>query len=195
MKDGKRMLYWDACVFIAHLKNETCWGAEITAGIDQARDEIDQGKWILLTSSLTRSEIFQGALSPEQKQRFTSLFGRRNIVQQDVTPKIADHACLIREYYHKQEQRIKILTPDAIHLATAFNHPVDEVWTLDGAGATRARPSHLLRLGRNAQIAGKRLIVRTPAVFTMPATSPEDVSAKAKVKPEPDLPLFDKLEP
>jgi hypothetical protein len=191
VKDGKRLLYWDACVFIAHLKKETVWGLEVSAGIDQARDEIDQGRWLLLTSSLTRSEIFQGILTPEQKKIFTSLFGRRNIIQQDVTPKIADHACVIREYYDNQQPRVKIDTPDAIHLATALGYGVDEVWTLDGAGSVRTRPSQLLRLGRNGQIAGKKLIVKKPAVFTSPMA--EALPVKKPVKPEPYEPLFNGL--
>jgi predicted nucleic acid-binding protein len=126
MKSGKPVIYWDTCVFIAWLKDEKDkWPPSIWQGIQDVADLVQIGQAILVTSTLTRVEVFLGTLTQEQKQKFAGILRRKNV--QEVAPhmRIADRASAIRE-----KHRIK--TPDAIHLATAILYDVDEMHTMDG---------------------------------------------------------------
>jgi hypothetical protein len=68
MSGKARALYWDTCVFLAWIKNETCWPTEVTDGIQQTIDEWRNGMVILVTSSITLLEIWSApGLTTEQK--------------------------------------------------------------------------------------------------------------------------------
>src|SRR5437588_4470566 len=126
MKSGKPVIYWDTCVFVAWLKNEKDkWPPAIWQGIQDVADLVQIGQAILVVSTLVRTEVFLGTLTPEQKQKFQAILRRKNL--QEVAPhmRIADRASTIREKH-------KIKTPDAIHLATAILYDVDEMHTMDG---------------------------------------------------------------
>lgn len=178
MKTGKRIVYWDSCVFITYLKGEPCWGQEVIDGINETVQDFDSGQCVLATSTLTRVEILQGFLDAEQKKKLKDFFSRRGFFEQNLTPKIADRASSIRDYYANLKPSVKLLTPDSIHLATAILLQVDVLNTLDGAGA-RTRPINLLRL--NGNVAGYNLNICKPTCRPKPITV------------EPELPLLDGL--
>lgn len=124
-------------------------------GIQDVVYELEASKLILFTSTLTRAEIFQGDLQPEQKERFAALMQRRNL--QEVIPdaRVTAKAAEIREHY--EGEGIKIRTPDAIHLATGIVYEADEIQTLDGAGR-----KGLLRFNGHTALAGIKIVLPSP---------------------------------
>jgi len=161
MKSGKPVIYWDTCVFIAWLKDEqNKWPSAIWQGIQDVADLVQIGQAILVTSTLIRTEIFLGTLTPEEKQKFQGILRRKNV--QEVAPhmRITDRASTIREKH-------KIKTPDAIHLATAILYDVDEMQTMDGWHEDGKRDG-LLALSGN--VAEYKLVITEPYPRGTPST-------------------------
>lgn len=175
MKSGKPVIYWDTCVFIAWLKDEKDkWPPAIWQGIQDVADLVQIGQIILVTSTLTRTEVFLGTLTLEQKQKFAGILRRKNV--QEVAPhmRIADRASAIREKH-------KIKTPDAIHLATAILYGVDEMHTMDGWHEDGKRDGLLALSGNVAEY--KLWITEpyargTPSIQTATATPPEPLAGE-----------------
>lgn len=164
MKAGKRIFYWDANVFIAWLKGETCWPRSVVIGMEDVAREIHLNRAILFTSTLTSTEIFQGALTKTQKQKLTDLLQRTNVNQIAPDTRVADKASAIREFYNTRGDKIK--TPDAIHLATAIIYQADELQTMDGLGTKSLKKTKLLAL--NGNVAGHRLSIVNPYPLNIP---------------------------
>ena len=101
----------------------------------------------------TSTEVLKGKMTDEQRDRFTKLFQRRNVVQVDVTTRVLDLSEKIRNW------NPKISSPDAIHLATAILYEADEFHTTDGGGK-RKRAGDLLPLDGN--VAGHPLKICKP---------------------------------
>ena len=179
MKTGKRRIfYWDANVFIAWLKAETCWPASVTTGMNDVAREVTENRAILFTSALTSTEILQGTLTAEQKAKLASLMQRTNVQQVAADTRISDRASAIREYYNTRGDKIK--TPDAIHLATAILYRADEMQTMDGLETKTGKKTKLLALSGN--VAGYDLLIVNP----YPLHTPPDIAIKV------EGPLFNK---
>jgi predicted nucleic acid-binding protein len=149
---GKRKkFYWCSCAFILWLNGR---GAlEDIEGLAEAARNVEKGDADLFTSAITRTEVLRGKMTDVQREKFSKLFQRRNVVQIDVTTRVLDMAGKIREWNGK------ISTPDAIHLATAILYEADEFHTTDGGGK-RKRPGDLIPLSGN--VAGHKLVIRKP---------------------------------
>jgi predicted nucleic acid-binding protein len=156
-KTGRKTYYWDSSSFIAWLNGGKGHSKDVIDGLDAIAKEINENRAILCTSVITETEVLQGKLSPEQITKFQNLFKRRNVISIGVDSKIARLASEIRNYY--STKKVRISTPDSIHLATAIIYGADEFHTLDGDGE-RQRPSDLLRL--NGDVAGHSLHIRIP---------------------------------
>src|SRR6266568_1892300 len=124
---GKRKYYWDSCSFIAWLTNEKRAPGDIE-GLEDVVKQVEHGKADLFTSEITKSEVLEGRMTPEQRDRFNKLFQRRNVVSVDVSGRVLALSKEIREW------NPKISLPDAIHLATAILYGADEFHTTDGGG-------------------------------------------------------------
>jgi len=155
---GRDLLYWDACVFIAHLQNEKR-AAEEMAGIEEMVALVDKGKAILLTSVLTRIEVLECKMTDAQKGMFENLLKKRVIQSIAVDSRIAQKAHDIRNHYALQDK--VMWTPDAIHLATAILYKADVFYTFDGAGKSKAKKSMGL-ISISGDVAGHNLKVAVP---------------------------------
>lgn len=164
MKAGKRIFYWDANVFIAWLKGETCWPRGVIIGMEDVAREVHGNKAILFTSTMTSAEIFQGALTKPQKERLAALLQRTNVNQIAPDMRVTDRASAIREFYNTRGNKIK--TPDAIHLATAIIYKADELQTMDGLETKSTKKTKLLAL--NGDVAGYRLSIVNPYPLNVP---------------------------
>jgi predicted nucleic acid-binding protein len=164
MKAGKRIFYWDANVFIAWLKGETCWPTGVIIGMDDVAREVHANKAILFTSTLTSTEIFQGTLTKAEKEKLSLLLQRSNVNQIAPDTRVADRASAIREFYNSRGNKIK--TPDAIHLATAIIYKADEMQTMDGLELKSSKKTKLLAL--NGDVAGYRLSIVNPYPLNVP---------------------------
>jgi predicted nucleic acid-binding protein len=149
---GKRKYYWDSCAFIAWLTNEKRPPGELE-GLEEIVKQIESRTADLFTSEITKSEVLEGKMTPAQRDAFTKLFQRRNVVTVDVGGRVMAVVKEIREW------NSKISLPDAIHLATAIVYGADEFHTTDGAGK-RKRSGDLVPL--NGNVAGHKLTICTP---------------------------------
>jgi predicted nucleic acid-binding protein len=126
-------------------------------GLNKAvADEFDKGKCIIVTSSIFRVEVL--VLSPEQQKKLDDFCLHRRFQEIEINHKVLDLANEIRRYYKSKEQTTgakTVMTPDAIHLATAIQYEVDVFHTFDG-GKKRG----LLQL--NGNVAGHNLIIQKP---------------------------------
>ena len=71
--------YWDACIFIAWLHEETTHGAGVLEGIEQMAREIHQGQVVMFTSVLTKTEVLEYRLSKRGQELLTNVFKRSNV--------------------------------------------------------------------------------------------------------------------
>ena len=146
MAGANPLYYWDTCLFIAWLKDES----RPTGEMDGVREIIDRSKrrdCRLMTSVLTSIEVLQATIPAGFDTHFTALLRRVNRV--GLETKIAGVAHDIRNHYAVKGQKLE--TPDAIHLATAIIYRADEFHTFDHA---------LIAFSGN--VAGHRLTICKP---------------------------------
>jgi predicted nucleic acid-binding protein len=176
---GKPKYYWDSSAFIVWLVGEEHAPGDLQ-GFDDVTNQVERDKADLFTSEITKLEVLQGRMTPEQKDRFNRLFQRRNVVVVDMHGRVTQLSIQIREW------NPKISSPDAIHLATAILYEADEFHTTDGGGK-RKRPGDLIPLSGN--IAGHKLKICKPQVSQynllsgvtgFDVSKPSDRSAAAK---------------
>jgi predicted nucleic acid-binding protein len=133
-------IYWDACIFIAWLKNEVRPPGEMD-GIVECVEAVERNEIRLITSVQTRTEVFEANLSDQVKTMYADLLKRRNVQLIDNDLRVSDLARQIREYYAELSHRDGqpgITTPDAVHLATAIHYKADAFYTFD-KGDRKAR--------------------------------------------------------
>jgi predicted nucleic acid-binding protein len=148
------VVYWDSCVFIAWLMNESRVSEEME-GLRQVVSLFDNNRIILLTSTLIRTEILACTLSSETKEKFAQLFKRQNFQETAINQRVSSLAHDIRNFYKTASPSISIKTPDALHLATAIHYQAEEFHTFDGSGNRG-----LLRLGNS--VANYPLVICKP---------------------------------
>lgn len=158
MRTGKQTLYWDTAVWLAWLLDERCWPSGVLTGIQDVVVEVESDKTILFTSTMTRTEIFQGALTPVQKTKYAQLMRRSNVREIAPDSRITDRASAIREFHNGRG--VKVSTPDAIHLATAVIYRANEFHTMDGLQKGGSKKRKIL--GLNGDVGGYPLVVVQP---------------------------------
>ena len=120
----------------------------------------------LITSVITRSEVFECDLSTEVRSQYMRLLNRRNVVLLDNDLRVSELARQIREYYAKQKKidgLDGIGTPDAIHLATAIHYNADVFYTFDDGKKAGPKGRSLLSLDGN--VAGHNLHICKPVAI------------------------------
>lgn len=150
--------YWDTCLFLAWLKDETRKSGEMD-GVREVIARHKRREVRLVTSTLTRVEVLESRIPAGVGNAFTDLLKR--MTQLGMDTKIASLAHDLRDFYARNAVASKgknISTPDAIHLATAIHHRADEFHTFDNDGS--AKNLGLLPLSGN--VAGHRLTICKP---------------------------------
>ncbi len=150
--------YWDTCLFLAWLNDET----RKTGEMDGVREVIARHKRRevkLVTSVLTRVEVLQARIPVGVGNSFTDLLKR--MTQLGMDTKIAGLAHDLRDHYAANAAAHggkTLSTPDAIHLATAIHYRIDEFHTFDNDGNAK----HLGLLPLSGNVGGHRLIICKP---------------------------------
>ena len=69
MKVGRRKICWDNTCWLAWLNGEgtDVWPEAVIQGIKDVVAEVEANRAVLFTSTIFRTEIFEGKLSQEQK--------------------------------------------------------------------------------------------------------------------------------
>lgn len=123
---GTETEYWDSCVFLALLKDESLREGE-SAYLENQALRFDMGQLNLVTSSITLAEILACKMTPQQLQRFKAIAARSNFQFIDANARVCELASEIRSYYIDNPpvrehglKTLKLMTPDAIHVASAI---------------------------------------------------------------------------
>lgn len=164
MPTGKQqIIYWDTCVFLAWMKDETRPPGDME-GIAEVAKLVMADQVILITSILTRAEILEGKLKPGVIEKYDELMHRSNVVPQNLDPPVARLTSKIRDFYRTTD--FELLIPDAIHLATAIHYNTDEFQTFDGVKPKKPRDKRYARSGLlllDGNVAGHELKIRKPS--------------------------------
>jgi predicted nucleic acid-binding protein len=158
----KRVIYWDACVWIAWLWNEARPNNEMD-GVLESSQEIMRGEALLLASDVLNAEVQQTTLSEEAQRRFYRISDRRNVQFQRIDPRVGALSMEIKKHYrdlNKQDRKGEVTESDATHLATAIHFKADAFYTFDDGQKGRSRS--LLSLDGN--VAGYNLKVCKPPI-------------------------------
>lgn len=159
---AKRILYWDACVFIGLLNQEK---GRIDETLKVWR-EAERGETEIWTSALTLVEVFKvkcdgatNALDPSLDLPVAEMFDQPWVFKVTLDPNIAREARRLLRAYPKCKK-----PADAVHLATASSWGVQEMHTWDG--------NDLLSLdGVVPRTGGGQLRICTPYEVVRPAVS------------------------
>ena len=154
MPGSSPVYYWDACLFLAWIKDEERPIGEM----DGVREVIELSKKrdaLIMTSVLTSVEVLSARIPAGMDTLFQQLMRRVHRVGIDV--KIVALAHDIRNHYTKIGGKT-VSTPDAIHLATAIMYRATEFHTFDSDGSRQSLG--LLPLSGN--VAGNRLTICKP---------------------------------
>lgn len=133
-------LYWDTCVFLAYLNDERHSYGVLVDHIGQFLSEAHDGRWRIYCSTITLAEISPSDMKAGGTHGFDAFLKDFSsaVVQISPDPVIMKIASELRGAgYAKGTATRKLLTPDAIHLATAislqenFGVPLNAFHTFD----------------------------------------------------------------
>lgn len=126
-------------------------------GIREMVRDIDEGRAVLMTSVMTKTEVFHKLKTQWAKDEYTRFCQRANVAIIAQDERIADKSSNIREHY--TAKGITLGASDCVHLATAILYKADTLYTLDGSGE-HPKPNDLLPL--NGNVAGESLKIEKP---------------------------------
>lgn len=158
------IVYWDTCIFLAWMNDERRPAGDME-GVSKVAELVERGEVVLITSTLTRAEILLSKTSAESMKKYDLLLRRSNVVPHNVDLPIAKLTSGLMDFYLDSD--FELLTPDAIHLATAIHYNAHEFHTFDGCDPKRKprRPKYkrcgLLSLDKN--VAGRALRILRPS--------------------------------
>jgi predicted nucleic acid-binding protein len=160
-KQSKQVIYWDTCIFLAWLKNETWRPNHEMDGVYDAVDAVKTRRAIMMTAATTYGEI-RKTKHEHVWRAFESFMKRRNVRMVDVDPRIHALAAQLRDHYrtaHKSDGLGELKVMDSEHLAAAIRYKANMFYTFDnGQKGDRG----LLQL--NGNVAGHKLVVCKPPV-------------------------------
>lgn len=150
--------YWDACVFVAWLNAEDeLWGPAVMNGILEMVKDLDNGRCVIFTSVMTKTEIRHRLRSQWAKDEYDHFCMRPNVTVVNQDERIGDKSSDIREHF--AQKGVTLDAGDCVHLATAVLYKADTFYTLDGL-AEHPKPNALLKL--DGDVAGYPLRVMKP---------------------------------
>ena len=156
---NRPVIYWDTCVFLAWIKDEKRRHEGEMAGVYAVSMEVFKKRLILMTSVVTKAEIQQASLTPEQLERFNKIFDLSNIRAVEVSEGVATKAGQLRHYYKSiGDGKPGLCKDDSYHLATAIIYKVAAFHTFDRADKKNCRGL----LGLNGDVAGYPLRIVKP---------------------------------
>lgn len=123
---GNKIEYWDSCIFLALLKQETNHLPGELAYLEQQARRFDHGELILATSSIAITEILAAGFDEIQNARIKAMYQRDNFMFIDASRRVCELASDIRSFYlsnpvkPESNKSWNVATPDAIHIASAI---------------------------------------------------------------------------
>lgn len=154
MPGNTPVFYWDACLFLAWLKDEERKAGEMD-GVREVIGRSNRREVKIITSVLTSVEVLSSKIPAGMDTLFNGLLKRINRVSTDV--KVASLAHDLRNHYAATGGK-NLSTPDAIHLATAIMYRAEQFHTFDEEGSRQSLG--LIPLSGN--VGGHKLIICKP---------------------------------
>ena len=137
MKVGREIVYWDACIFLAWLKDEPN-DPGVVEGIEEIVRQVHNNQVILITSVMTQTEILESRLPKEAQTKFENVFKRRNVVWINHDTRVGKLSHEIRDYY--DQRSTKLSSADCVHLAISFAKEAEKgAW--EGGRLCQSEPS------------------------------------------------------
>lgn len=131
-------------------------------GIASILEDNKNGKNLILTSVITMAETLAAKLGPAAEAQFQACFKGGPISMISVDWAVSLKARELRDFYGRQKSGLVLSTPDAIHLATAIIHGVNEFHTFDGKNTKKHGEKTLGLLQLNGAVAGHNLTICKP---------------------------------
>ena len=132
--------YWDACIFLEHLREEVVAPTKKRA-IERLLQENKDHKNRITTSTITHIEVLPKKLTARDAEKEAKYcvpyYDARWFIDLEVTRPVVNLARDIKDYYFVEADHSRgighrmLSTGDAVHLATAIIHKVDELHTRD----------------------------------------------------------------
>jgi predicted nucleic acid-binding protein len=158
-RQQRPLIYWDTCIFLAWLKDETRAEGEM-AGVYAVAVEVFEKKVDLVTSAVSETEIEQARLSQDAKEKWKKVFDLSNVEVVPLSAEMGRRAGELRAFYRNLgDGRPGLCQNDAYHLATAIVLDVTAFHTFDETDKKSCRG--LLTL--NGNVAGFPLVIRKPS--------------------------------
>lgn len=150
MADPAPHYYWDTCVFIAHLNEDRAAYGPLIDDIKQFLSEAQSGKCFIYCSTITIAEITRANAAKSTHDSFLSFLDdfKSAVIPISPDPNVMALASELRSLtYVKTGGERKLLTPDAIHLASAV--------TLVDVYGVKLEAFHTFDSGKGRSIEGK----------------------------------------
>lgn len=158
MAGDNPLYYWDTCLFLAWINDESRPSGEMD-GVREVIARHRRREIKIVTSVITQVEVLESKIPVGMNNIFVEFLRRLNRVSVDV--KVASLAHDLRDYYTlraDQNGGRTLSTPDAIHLATAILYRADEFHTFDGRGS----PKSLGLIPLSGDVGGHKLTICKP---------------------------------
>lgn len=157
----KEKIYWDSNVIIAWIQGVTLDDPHAIDGIVYCVQQVLRNEALIMTSTETDLEVFEGKLTKEQQERYNLVFRSRRCQPVAYNLKVRALAKAIRQHYYLRGEKCPG-TEDAKHLASAIHYDADVFYTFD-KGKKGGR--NLLEL--DGDVAGHKLHICKPPVGQM----------------------------
>ena len=157
---GNEIYYWDSCIFLAWLRDETQRPDVELSAIKAIVRKIQNREVQIMTSAIMYAEVTGHKLPVGVDEQFFELMRRSNMQVVSADIRVAKMARDLRDYYSMKPDDFNnktLSTPDAIHLATAILYKATEFHTLDASNK-----KSLGLLGLDGDVGGHRLRVCKP---------------------------------
>ena len=135
MADDLDLIYWDACIFYEHLKQEQTDQWKLQA-VDECLLANKERLNRICTSAVTHMEVIPAKLPLGKEQEYWGLFNSVYFYDIPIDRSVVALSREIRAFYYQSQTgdvQAKIMgLGDAIHLATAVIEEADVFYTRDG---------------------------------------------------------------
>jgi len=163
MAGNNPIYYWDTCIFLAWLKNETTRKSGEMEGIHDCLERLKKRQINIMTSVITYTEITSLKVPAGVDTMLEEVLQRPNCAKIGVDMRVAKLARDLRNYYLEKPDKYSGKTlnvPDSLHLATAILYRAQEFHTFDETNNSKYQTIGLLQL--NGDVGGHKLTICKP---------------------------------
>lgn len=134
MAGTRPVFYWDTCIFLAWLKDETTRKPGEMEGVEDVLARFKRRDVGLMTSAVTLIEASAAKIPASLFVQLEDVMQRPNFSRISVDIRVAKLARDLRDYYTLRPEtygKLTLSVPDAIHVASAILYRATEMHTFD----------------------------------------------------------------